>query len=821
MANVTQCPACGTELGPQATGGFCPQCTPGAAAATVSELLPDTIFADQLTEPIEDGHGTARTPPGLPPSLSGYMIIGPPKRGGMGTVWPAKQLGTKRTVAIKILGTQHLTAAGRERFIREVELSAQLQHPNIARIYDSGVHQGDYFYAMEMIEGLALDEYVKKHKCTQMEILELMRLVCAAVQHAHVRGVIHCDIKPANILVSEDGQPHVLDFGLARLTSSRPEGLTENGSAPGTPSWMSPEQAAGRLERIDTRTDVYSLGKILYHLLTGEPPHRLDGSIGEVLHRIATQEVRPPKKVCPRLSAELCAMLLKALSHDPEARYATAGELGSEIVHYQRKEPLIAVSNSILYSFRKWVRRRRVAVLVGSLLIAVFLGIAAVGEARFRREATNRKLMNDFTQSLLQAITPSNKNSVDPTPQLMQQARVLSQRFAGEPLMQAELAEKLANVLFTFGQLEPAEEQFRTASTLRQKQLGLSDARTLAVKERLAQICRERGKFREAQVICEEILAAKIDKWGEAHRQTLRSAIALAQVLEDKGLLGDQPHAIEEAEKLLRNTVDQCQNNWGATDQVTLEAKAALVLVLRLGDGPRLQEANRLSQETLEARRKTLGRKHRQTIESKHDRASVLAAMGRPNDAEEMYRDALAEALRELGWSSPLGPATEEHPDLVIWLNDLAVTLMMKDDKEGGFAEAQEIYEDILPASIRSRGASHPFNVIIRKNLAASLAGQGRWAEAALAFKEAARVHGENWGGESLGTLNLLDYQAWALTKDHRWQEAAAIYQQTLAARIKQLPPDDPVILASRKQLEIAQSQKSPASRPAATRPSR
>src|SRR5437867_367367 len=160
MANITQCPACGTDLALEAPAGLCPQCTSAAAqsaassehtptptfatsAATQHESFPDTIFADRVTETGADSAPALRATPGLPPTLSGYMIIGPPMRGGMGTVWPAKQLGTRRTVAIKILGTQHLTAAGRARFEREVELSAQLQHPNIVRIYDSGIHQAD------------------------------------------------------------------------------------------------------------------------------------------------------------------------------------------------------------------------------------------------------------------------------------------------------------------------------------------------------------------------------------------------------------------------------------------------------------------------------------------------------------------------------------------------------------------------------------------------------------------------------------------------------------------------------------------------------
>jgi tetratricopeptide (TPR) repeat protein len=776
----------------------------------VIKTLPDTIYADQLTEPIDDPGATARASPGLPPSLSGYMIIGPPKRGGMGTVWPAKQLGTKRTVAIKILGTQHLTAGGQTRFIREVELSAQLQHPNIARIYDSGVHQGDYFYAMEMIDGLSLDEYVAKHKCNQTEILELMRLVCQAVQHAHLRGVIHCDLKPANVLVSEDGQPHVLDFGLARLTTTSPDGLTENGSAPGTISWMSPEQAAGRLELIDIRSDVYSLGKMFYQLLTGQRPHRLDGPVTQVLHRIATEEVRPPREVCPALSRELSAVLLKALKHDPEARYASAGELAADIRRFLASEPVAAWSASMPYQLRKWVSRRRVAVSIAAAVLGVLISVGVTSQILIHQQAVKALRVSQFNQRLLWAMNPAESGR-DMTEELVTCARAASVEFADEPLVQADLLQKIGTSLYAFGQLEAAQAQFQMVVNLRTRHIGVDDARTLAAKERLAQVSREHGDFELAEQMCNDILRSRNGRLGEGHRQTQRAKIALAQVLEDRAILGGEAQALSEAEKVLRDAIHVCQRDFGANDSDTLAARAALVPVLRVQGGAKLAEADSLSQETFTAREALHGLKHRQTVESLHDRANVLVALGRPVEAIAAYENLFEAAIQVPGWSSSSNPDTVDHPDLLLWLNDWAYALAM----EGKYEKASEILTDILPRSIKYRGVNHPFNVIIQQNLAATLIAQKKWAEGEKLLAQAAATREDKLGPDHLETLRLRDLQAWAMTGQGKWKEAVAIYEYSVQSRQKKLSPDDPAIELSKKRLAIARSHLPPATAPA------
>jgi tetratricopeptide (TPR) repeat protein len=668
---------------------------------------------------------------------------------------------------------------------------------------------------MEMIDGLSLDEYAAKHKCSQKEILELMRLVCNGVQHAHVRGVIHCDIKPANILVSEDGQPHVLDFGLARLTTTRPDGLTENGSAPGTPSWMSPEQAGGMLDKIDTRTDVYSLGKILYQLLTGQPPHRTDGPIGDVLHRIATEEVRPPRAACPKLSGELCAILLKALHREPEGRYSSAGELARDIERFQAGQVVAAMPASALYPIRKWLRRHRWPVSIGVAALVAAICWAGSSYIKLRRELQTAELVNSFTESVLRAIDSGNSDGRDVTSELMSRARLVTTRFTNNPQAQADVSERLGNVLYSLGQLEPAQEQFQQSATLRQRAFGAADARTLLAKERLAQVCRERGKFDLAERFCQEIIQSNQEKFGESHRQSLRAAVALGQVLEDRAILSSDPQAMLNAENLLQKTITKCEASLGVDDVDTFWAKAALVPVLRFQKGEKLSKADELSQKVLEARQLKLGPLHRQTLESIHDRACVMAEMGRAKEAEEMLRDALVFTTRVPGFASAFAPASDRHPDLLIWSNDLAYTLVL----QGKFKEAEKIYMNILPASSRSRGPEHPFNVIIRKNLAAALVGQGKWAEATKEFQQAANLHARLWGTEHPETLSLYDYQAWALTAQNEWAKAEKIYARNLEARLRKLPPEDKSLEAARKRLEKARAHlpaEVPTSKPAA-----
>ncbi len=326
------------------------------------------------------------------PGIEGYELLEEIGRGGMGVVYKALQVSTKRVVALKVMLVGPFAShAALRRFDREVELAARLQHPDIVRVLESGRDNGWKYYAMDYVEGTRLDQFVKATQTDLPSLLAIIERVCKAVDYAHRHGVIHRDLKPANVLLDGDGRPHVLDFGLAKATDrGDPQDTVVSevsvpGQVVGTLFYLSPEQAVGASEEVDVRTDVYSLGVMFYEAVTGALPFDTDGRPSQVIQRILETPPTAPSSLSKQVNGELETILLKALEKDRDLRYQSAAEFGADIRRYRDGEPILARRPSGLYLLRKKLVKHRWATVLCALAATLVL-TGSVAKAWSKRQ---------------------------------------------------------------------------------------------------------------------------------------------------------------------------------------------------------------------------------------------------------------------------------------------------------------------------------------------------------------------------------------------------------------------------------------------------
>ncbi|MHC4506230.1 MAG: protein kinase domain-containing protein, partial [Planctomycetota bacterium] len=372
------CPDCGKPFETDARSGevTCPHCGEKlrAEAFGPTRELPPPGAASETIEIPHGGPAGAKAVAPLFPHSERYRPLGELGRGGMGVVYKAHDSKLHRVVALKVLiAGEGATQEDVERFFREASAAAQLRHPNIVPIHELDVKEGRHFFTMDFVEGGPLSNLIAQRALTPRRAVEILRDVAEAVHHAHEHGTIHRDVKPANIIITPDGRPMVMDFGLAKQVESDRK-LTRTGVVMGTPEYMAPEQAKGETHEADARTDVWALGAVLYEMITGLPPFAGATSF-DIVRKVVYEEPLPPRRynhACPRDVETIC---LKCLEKDPRRRYQTAEELAGDCRGFLEGKLIAARPASLVYRARKKLARHKGVTGVSALAFALVVGL--------------------------------------------------------------------------------------------------------------------------------------------------------------------------------------------------------------------------------------------------------------------------------------------------------------------------------------------------------------------------------------------------------------------------------------------------------------
>ena len=681
----------------------------------------------------------------------------------MGQVWLAEQSApVKRQVALKIVKALRYDSSALVRFDLERQALAIMDHPAIAKVFDAGsTADGQPYFAMEYVPGSPITQYCDEKSLSASERLLIFTQVCEGVQHAHQKAIIHRDLKPTNILVVEvDGKPvpRIIDFGLAKAISQQPPGgtlVTRAGGLVGTPGYMSPEQMDPLVVDVDTRSDVYSLGVVLYELLTGvmaqDTQQWESKPFHEVLRQVHEEEPTSPstrlsndpaaaalaekrstdaRQLANMLRGDLDWITLKALDRDRARRYGSPAELAADLGRYLRNEPVVARPASLAYRTKKYVQRHKfgvAAATAAALLLIAFGVMQAIQLRRITRERARADRVTKFMTGMFKISNPS-------------EAR-------GNAVTAREILDKSSKDIDTGLRKDP-ELQAQLMGTMAQTYAGL-------------------GLYARAQDLVEHAQAIQSSLFGERNRETLASESYLAQLLRAQGHL-------PEAEKLLQNTIAAQRQVLGPNDPDTLASMDRLGYVY--ANEARPADAERLFRQTLEAERKVLGPDDPQTLSTLNELAEVLTPQGRYSEADQIYGELIAAQKRTLG---------PDHPATLLSMSHAAENL----EEEGRLPEAEKLYSDVIGAQRRILGPEHPQTLRAMTMLALTMAKEGRYSEADKLQSQVIEIKTRVLGPTHTSTLQSMEMEALGFSREGRYADAEKMFRDVIEAAEKTNQP--------------------------------
>jgi tetratricopeptide (TPR) repeat protein len=792
------------------------------------------------------------------PVVPGYEILDVLGRGGMGIVYKARHCRLQRLVALKmILAGGHAGPQDLARFRTEAEAVARLQHPHIVQIYEVGEQHGLPYCALEFVDGGSLARKLAGTPLPAQQAAQVVATLAEAMHAGHERGIVHRDLKPDNVLLTASGAPKVTDFGLAKKLDGS-AGRTASGVIVGTPSYMAPEQARGRVNEVGPAADIYALGAILYEALTGRPPFKAATPMDTVLQVINNEPV-PPRRFQPAVPPELETICLKCLRKEPAHRYATAAAVADDVNRFLNGEPIQARPSTAWERTIKWAKRKPAwAALIGVSALAllalfgVVLGFtlklqAALIATQEQRDLAERReqeadrqraeaeqarataqVVSDFLQfDLLRQANSYEQADRQFTPDpdvkvrtlLDRAAAGIDERFRDQPVVAAAIHLSVGDAYEGVGDYALAIPHLTAARDLRMAHLGPDHPETLTAQNNLATAFLTAGRTAEAIQVFEQVRAKLIQVPGRAD---LAAGIQcnLARAYSNAGRTGD-------AIQLFEQVRDENTQKLGPDHPSTLTTLHALATAYE--DAGRTTEAIRLLEQVRDRQTQELGPNHPHTLNTLHSLAGAYKAGGRAADSLRLFEQVHEQRAKQLGPNHPhtlatrhcvavgyynAGRKTEaiplleqvrdqeieklgaDHPETLHTVQTLAAAYMLA-GRPAKTAEAIKLLENVRDQQTQKLGADHPETLHTVQTLAVAYRNSGRVGASIQVLQQVHERQTRKLGPDHPDTLVTLHCLALAYLAGEQMAEAASLFEQVRDEQAKKLGPDHPSTLAT------------------------